>query len=308
MAKLSLIARIACLCAFVLAILTLVSGFFGSIMNIPLALIPLIAGVGILRGHAWSAYGLALYSFAQVLLLPLILTRPGNQDLSPQLILSTVLALLISLLFLFAGRSLVASGSASGNATPWIILTALVTLPQLFVRPFVIPTGSMENTMLIGDRILVQTLPKPAPERGDLVTFVYPIDVKSTNVKRIVGIPGDRIRISKKVLYRNGVVVNETYAAHKSEYDDAFRDNFPSQPPTIVPPRGLDMLSMHVQKGEVIVPIGQYFVMGDNRDLSLDSRYWGFISASEIIGKPFLIYDSEDPKTGRRWNRLFHRL
>jgi signal peptidase I len=308
MAKLPQIARVACVCAFVVAVLTLVSGYLGSIMNVPLALIPLAAGFGILRGRIWSAYGFALYSLAQILLWPLLLTRPGHPAFSAAILISATIWMFFTLLFFRAGHALALLGSPQGSPAAWILVTTLFTLPQLFVRPFVIPTGAMEDTLLTGDRLLVRSIPR-APQRDELVTFIYPIDRKSVYVKRIVGIPGDRIHIAKKIVYRNGGALNEPYASHKSAYDDPYRDNLPGPPPPAsVPRRGLDMLQLHVQNGDIIVPIGEYFVIGDNRDQSLDSRYWGFVEASDIIGKPILIYDSQDPKGRHRWNRLFRGL
>jgi signal peptidase I len=190
-------------------------------------------------------------------------------------------------------------------------------VPILFVQPFVMPTGSMEDTLLIGDRILVQRWPKIAPQRDDVIVFLYPPDRSQTFVKRVAGIAGDRIRISNKILYRNGQALQEPYAVHKTSYVDSYRDNFPSEPTVSLDRAGLKMLNEHVVNGEVVVPDGKYFVLGDNRDSSLDSRYWGFVDASDIIGKPVLIYDSEEPAQAAesftithrvRWGRLFKRI
>jgi signal peptidase I len=188
------------------------------------------------------------------------------------------------------------------------------------VQPFVIPTGAMEDTLLIGDRVLVQRIPKPIPQRGDIIVHIYPIDRRQVFVKRVVGVAGDRIRISKKIVYLNGAALNEPYALHKTDHEDLYRDNFPSEPNTPLPDPAQEMLHKHVVNGEVMVPDGKYFVMGDNRDSSLDSRYWGFVDAADLIGKPLLIYDSEEsPVTGspdekptgphyRRWSRFFKLL
>jgi signal peptidase I len=137
----------------------------------------------------------------------------------------------------------------------------------------------------------------------------------------MVGMPGDRIRFSEKVLYRNGVKVDEPYAVHKTDYIDSYRDNFPGEPNIALVPQGQEMLSRDVVNGEVLVPPGNYFVMGDNRDQSLDSRYWGFVSAADIIGKPLFIYYSANQSTedlsggtrfawqrNIRWNRIFKPL
>jgi signal peptidase I len=308
MPKLPWIARIAAGLAFLLAALMLLSGFLGSIANIPMALLPLAAGIGILRARVWSAWGYALTLLAQMLLWPIIFSRPGHPDIGRGLILSALLSVFVTLVLLVAGYALADSGSPRGSATFWVVLTAILTLPQLFLRPFVIPSGSMEDTLLTGDRVLARTLPPVTPRRDELVAFVYPLDRKFIYTKRVIGIPGDRIRIAKKTVYRNGAALKEPYAVHKAPVEDPYLNNFPAPPPAGVPQRGLDMLGMHVQNGEVIVPIGQYFVIGDNRDRSLDSRYWGFVGSSDIVGKPLVIYDSEAPNGARRWNRLFHWL
>jgi len=178
----------------------------------------------------------------------------------------------------------------------------------------------MEDTLLIGDRILVQRWPRPNVARDMVVVFVYPIDRRQVFVKRVIGIPGDHIRISSKTVYRNGTPLDEPYAEHRTNYVDSYRDQFPSKPPPQVARTVADMLNNHVLNGEVVVPERSYFVLGDNRDNSLDSRYWGFITADDVIGRPILVYDSRAPSGGEqlvrppkwsyrvRWNRLLKTL
>ncbi|HEX3684154.1 MAG TPA: signal peptidase I [Bryobacteraceae bacterium] len=174
------------------------------------------------------------------------------------------------------------------------------------VQAFVIPSGSMEDTLVIGDHLLVDKLayapegpiskyllPYEQPKHGDIIVFRFPVDISQTFVKRVIGVPGDRLKMVNRVVYRNGVQLNEPYVYHKFPYD-ASRDNFPGEPTMFTD--GLqaqlqrDMLENHVVNGEIVVPPNQYFAMGDNRDNSLDSRYWGFVPRENIIGKPLLIY------------------
>jgi len=178
------------------------------------------------------------------------------------------------------------------------------------VQAFVIPTGSMEDTLMIGDHLLVDKLayapagriskyviPYTDVKRGDIIVFRYPVDIQQTFVKRCIGVPGDRIKLVNKQLILNGKAVDEPYVYHKTEYIDSYRDNFPSDPNVHVADFAQDMLLNHVQNGEVVVPPGSYFAMGDNRDSSLDSRYWGFVPRANIIGKPLIIYWSYDAST-----------
>jgi signal peptidase I len=305
------IARIAYIVALLMAGGTVLSALAGQIFLLPFALIPLIAGIGIMRRRAWSAWGFALYTFAQLLSVAIVLYHSGGGRTAPPGAFGAVaLAALAIPLFLLAGRSLVRAGAQGGRAWPWIAVSAVTGIPILFVQAFVVPTATMEDTLLAGDRVLVQRYPKPSPTRGGMIVFVYPIDRRQTFVKRVIGVPGDRIRISGKTVYRNGAALNEPYAVHKTDYVDAYRDNFPSAPGVPLYPPAEEMLRKHVANGEIVVPEGEYFVLGDNRDLSLDSRYWGFIGSGDLIGKPLLIYDSEEQSAGRRvrWGRLFKLL
>jgi signal peptidase I len=178
------------------------------------------------------------------------------------------------------------------------------------VQAFVIPTGSMEDALLIGDHLLVDKLayapsgpvskyflPYSEPHRGDIIVFRYPVRINETFVKRCIGVPGDHIRLVNKQLILNGRAVHEPYVYHKSELIDSYRDNFPGEPNTYMAEAAHDMLANHVLNNEVVVPPGYYFAMGDNRDSSLDSRYWGFVPRANIIGKPVLIYWSYDAST-----------
>jgi signal peptidase I len=203
-----------------------------------------------------------------------------------------------------------------GAIAEWTItILLLLFLTTTLVQAYVIPTGSMEDTLLIGDHLLVDkmafapsgpisrhVLPYSDIKRGDIIVFRYPVDITMTFVKRAMGIPGDRIRIVNKEVYRNGVKLNEPYKVHKSDQIDPYRDNFPSEPNSMVYPGAADMLQNHVINGEVVVPPGTVFAMGDNRDSSLDSRYWGFVPRENIIGKPLIVYWSYDAPTDQLQN------
>jgi signal peptidase I len=185
------------------------------------------------------------------------------------------------------------------------------------VQAYVVPTGSMENTIRIGDHMLVdrvgyanpgslggRILPSREVRRGDLVVFRYPEDVRVTYVKRVIGIPGDRIRLDNKQVIRNGRRLVEPYTQHISPYLEPYRDDFPQPPDAYTTPRGRDMLMHHVEGGEVIVPPDALFVLGDNRDNSADSRYWGFVPRGYVVGKPLVVYWSYDAPTAdlQDWN------
>jgi signal peptidase I len=191
-----------------------------------------------------------------------------------------------------------------------ITVLLLLFLTTTLVQAYVIPTGSMEDTLLIGDHLLVDKLafapagpvskyllPYTDVKRGDIIVFRYPVDISQTFVKRCIGVPGDRIRVINKQVYLNGVRLDEPYTYHKSDYIDSYRDNFPGEPNVSVDRRASDMLLNHVVNGDVVVPPNSYFAMGDNRDSSLDSRYWGFVPRENINGKPLVIYWSYDAPT-----------
>ena len=195
---------------------------------------------------------------------------------------------------------------AEWSVTILLLLFGTTTLMQAFV----IPTGSMEDTLLIGDHLIVdklayapagsvagRLLPYTPIRRGDIIVFRYPMNVQETYVKRAIGVPGDRLGIRNKQLFLNGKEVLEPYKFHKTEYIDSYRDNFPSPPNTRVFPPALEMLEKHVVNGEVVVPANHYFALGDNRDLSMDSRYWGFVPRDNIVGKPLIIYWSYETGT-----------
>ncbi len=180
------------------------------------------------------------------------------------------------------------------------------------VQAFQIPSESMENTLLVGDYLLVNKLcygghglgdhlmPYQKIVRGDIIVFHYPVDPTQHFVKRVIGVPGDRLRMINKKVFIKGNPLDEPYVRFLEPPVNMFRDNFPR---TDIPAFGLEgkwWLEMRklVQDGELIIPEGQYFVLGDNRDDSQDSRYWGFVPRENIIGKPLVIYWSV-----RDWDR-----
>jgi signal peptidase I len=177
------------------------------------------------------------------------------------------------------------------------------------VQAFQIPSQSMENTLLVGDYLLVNKLcyggngmgdhlmPYQKIARGDIIVFHYPVDPTQHFVKRVIGLPGDRLRMVNKRVLINGKPLDEPYVrflepTNPHDSNSMFRDNFPRTDLYAFNMEGSWLLEMRkfVEDGELIIPEGHYFAMGDNRDDSQDSRYWGFVPRENIIGRPLLIY------------------
>jgi signal peptidase I len=232
----------------------------------------------------------------------------------------------------------------------FIASMASILVVGLFVitfclQAFEIPSSSMENTLLIGDHLFVDRV-TPAPKttwfplipyrelhRGDIIVFVSPAEPGLFLVKRIIGLPGDRIHLKHSVVYRNGQKIQEPFVIHNRGDYFPYRDDFP----TFTPPDGIGLapewqvtMGDHINNGEVVVPPNSYFAMGDNRDVSADSRWWGFVPRANIVGRPMFIYWSFQTPAGQylktewservkfilnvtvhffsetRWNRMFH--
>jgi signal peptidase I len=184
------------------------------------------------------------------------------------------------------------------------IVVALFVLTFL-LQPFLIPSESMERTLLVGDfllcnkqtyapadRIAKWLLPYRSVQRGDIVVFHH--SQPPMLIKRVVGIPGDQLRIANGRVIVNGKALDESYAAFEPAPPNSARDNFPAAiytDPEIDPEWWRQMQNL-TRDGELVVPQNSYFVLGDNRNRSLDSRFWGFVPRQAIIARPLVIYFS----------------
>ncbi len=171
------------------------------------------------------------------------------------------------------------------------IILALV-IRAFLVQAFSIPSGSMEPTLLIGDYLLVNKfaygirnpltnkvlISLSEPQRGDVVVFIFPRDPSKDYIKRVVAVPGDRVEIRDKQLYINGELTQTPQAVHKD--------------PAIIPRAVRSTDPPRDNFGPVVVPPKSYFVLGDNRDYSFDSRFWGYVTLDALRGKALLIYFS----------------
>jgi signal peptidase I len=234
----------------------------------------------------------------------------------------------------------------------WVIV-AFLLIEGTLVQARVIPSGSMENTVLVGDHLIVSRFGYDAgvpftewhvplwrnPHRQQIIVFRAPLPEEGNPdfIKRCIGVPGDHIKVVAGNVFVNGVKLNEPYTRHAPGAEISAVENYP--PPSIADLDGgvtsewTADFPNHVENGEIVVPPGEYFMMGDNRDNSRDSRFWGFVPRANIIGTPLIIYmsiDAPDPDEvwgpgfalqrfetyasvfihpGRvRWNRLFHTL
>ena len=186
------------------------------------------------------------------------------------------------------------------------VVVALFVL-TFIVQPLLIPSESMERTLLVGDFLLFnkQTyapagwlgrwlLPYRSPARGDIVVFRHPYPPML--IKRVVGLPGDRLRIADGKVFINGVALSEPYAAFEPAPPNPERDNFPggtyAVPEPQIDPEWWRQMQSLTHDGELIVPPDEYFVLGDNRNHSWDSRYWGLVPRDAVVGRPLVIYFS----------------
>jgi signal peptidase I len=214
-------------------------------------------------------------------------------------------------------------GTVQSVAGTVVIAVFLVTF---LLQAFTIPSGSMEQTLLIGDYVLVdkfcygnttgwnRLLPYRKIRRGDIIVFHYPVNPAQDFVKRVVAIPGDRLRLINKSVFLNGALVPEPYTQHIYPLRSHYRDDFPQteSPDYAVDAKWWKEMPKLVENHQLIIPEGHYFVMGDNRDDSQDSRYWGFVPRENIIGRPLLIYWSSGnvnddlPPSPTMGDRLYH--
>jgi signal peptidase I len=188
-----------------------------------------------------------------------------------------------------------------------LVIAAIIALivRSLFIQAFKIPSGSMEPTLLVGDHLLVNRLSYVMkvpftdivllnlgkPERGDVVVFRYPEDPKLDFIKRVIGIEGDTVEIRDKLVYINGKRAEDRHAFFRDSVirslHDPSKDNY----------------------GPILVPKDSYFVMGDNRDNSRDSRFWGFVNRDHLVGRALILYFSwnriaDNPFQYVRWTRI----
>jgi signal peptidase I len=190
-------------------------------------------------------------------------------------------------------------------ATLLSLIVVALFLNTFVLQPYLIPSESMERTLLVGDFVLVNKqiyapagnltrwlMPYREVERGDVVVFHHP--QHPYLVKRVVGVPGDRLRIANGRVTANGELLSEPYAAFEPAAGNFSRNDFPAKvytDPEVDPAWWRQMQSL-TRDGELIVPQGEYFVLGDNRNHSTDSRYWGFVSRQQIVARPLVIYFS----------------
>jgi signal peptidase I len=198
-----------------------------------------------------------------------------------------------------------------------LLVTVILALfgTSFVVQAFKIPSASMEGTLLIGDHLLVnkfifggtgawyeKILPYRQLERGDIIVFKFPYQDHQHFVKRVIGLPADHLKLIDQLVYVNGKPLQEPYVVHDSSAPyDPLNYNFP--PPasqfitSAMQPEWAHEMRKFMKGDEIVVPPGRYFAMGDNRDRSLDSRYWGFVDRDAIMGRPFLIYWSVEAKS-----------
>jgi len=203
-----------------------------------------------------------------------------------------------------------------------LLITVLIALfgTTFIVQAYKIPSQSMEPTLMVGDHLLVnkfvfggrgawyeKVLPYRPIRHGDIVVFKFPFDDHPHYVKRVIGLPNDRIRIVDRRVYVNDKLLSEPYVVHDPSSGDPFGDNFPPPDPYAVQvglrSEWAETFSKYIDDGELVVPPNHYFVMGDNRDHSWDSRYWGFVDRDAVMGRPMVIYWSVQATSGDYANR-----
>ena len=211
-------------------------------------------------------------------------------------------------------------------STVLVAFAFFVGVRTFLIEAYRIPTGSMENTLLVGDFLLVnkavfgtripgtdvRTAAFREPELGDVVVFHPPHEPERNYVKRVVGVAEDTLEMRDKRLYRNGELVDEPWARHDDDRGDSVHPDMKWQSGYLIASHRPKYQPTRDNWGPIVVPPGRLFVLGDNRDNSEDSRYWGFVDRDEIRGQPWRVYYSLAPSIGAarswfervRWDRL----
>lgn len=214
-----------------------------------------------------------------------------------------------------------------------VAIVLFLVIRTFIVEAFKIPTGSMERTLLVGDFLLVNKAvygaeipftsahlpPIARPQRGDIIVFEWPKDPSKNFVKRLIGLPGDTIEMREGMVLLNGQPLAELYVDHTAPGEDPSGEDFEWQRNHLVKQAAASGTPYHPSRnnwGPLVVPVRSYFVLGDNRDNSYDSRYWGFVPDTLVKGQPFVVYYSyaRDPAhrlpwiTNIRWRRLGERV
>lgn len=199
------------------------------------------------------------------------------------------------------------------------VFFTVLLLRSFLIEPFRIPSGSLEPTLLVGDFLAVnkfvygfrlpvlnhKIIPISNPKTGDIAVFRWPPDPSYNYIKRVIGVPGDKVAYHNKILTINGKPINQTFVEYTTDESSGravtkYRENLNGVVHDIYIRPDVSAFDFEVE-----VPAGQYFMMGDNRDDSADSRFWGFVSDKDIMGKAFLVWMSWNGKTDRiRWSKL----
>ena len=187
-----------------------------------------------------------------------------------------------------------------------VLVTGLFII-TFILQAFEIPSSSMEDTLLVGDHVFVNREQFAAPthwlgpllpyrniRRDEIAVFMSPEQPGLFLVKRIIGIPGDHIHLRDDVVYRNSEKLVEPFVRHKREEHNPYTDNFPALPPSgeygVSNKKWAAEMPSHIEGEDIVVPPDSYFAMGDNRENSYDSRFWGFVPRKNVIGRPMFIY------------------
>lgn len=207
-----------------------------------------------------------------------------------------------------------------------VALLLFLVIRTSVVEAFKIPTSSMEGTLLVGDFLLVNKavygaripgtdwtlVPFAEPRRGEVIVFHPPHEPEKNYVKRLVGVPFDTLQMVDKHLYVNGTPAYEPYARYVDHRGDAGHPDMGWQSNHLIAAERRRYQPTRDNWGPIVVPAGRYFVLGDNRDNSEDSRYWGFVKRDQIRGRPWRVYYSYEPSASEslrwlrrvRWGRL----
>jgi signal peptidase I len=292
--------------------------YFNPFVAIPEAAIAIVAAVGLKRADAWAGYGYALFLCSSAAAAWYGSWQMGNAR-DPRVGVIGVVMLAAAAFAFLAGKALAVNAERSRGrevawALPWLFVAAIPFSLAIFFNLVEVSTPSMEPTLLAGDSVLVRRVFSQV-KRGELIAY-HSLDGKNITVGRVVGVGGDCIHLDTRILYLDGRAIDEPYAFFHEQRLDPYRDNFPLNDSLAAVAQGMrELLQRQVRNGDFVVPERTLFLLGDNRDSALDSRYWGVVPVDAVIGIAMMVCypGAESARPYRlpvegRWSRLAKRL